>query len=316
MNEINILFLAPHWRVTLMRAFQDSWSKRQLPGRLLGADSDEQAGALQVLTESFTLPEFSDSTCLDQLRELCKREAVSVIFPLTNKAVDFLDTNRKALADFITFMPPADTVAICHDKYLMAESFQENSLNVPPTFLPDTLPDKIPFPLIAKPRQGEGSQNVHRVESPEELEYLRHKFPKHVFQKFIEGTEFSIDWFADRKGTPRLISPRERLTVRGGEVMKSKISLLPKILEVARKLGETLSLTGPATLQGILDNESRFWVTDINLRFGSGYVHSILAGADIPALIHNELSGDPMPAGESTVQDGSVMVRYPGHLIL
>ncbi|QPJ61550.1 MAG: ATP-grasp domain-containing protein [Candidatus Nitronauta litoralis] len=316
MNEINILFLAPHWRVTLMRAFQDSWSKRQLPGRLLGADSDEQAGALQVLTESFTLPEFSDSTCLDELRDLCKREAVSVIFPLTNKAVDFLDTNRKVLGDYISYMPPAETVAVCHDKFEMAERFQEASLNVPPTFLADALPDDIPFPLITKPRHGEGSQNVHRVESAEDLEYFRQKFPQHVFQKFIEGTEFSIDWFANRKGIPRLISPRERLTVRGGEVMKSRIVLLPKIIEVARALGDTLSLTGPATLQGILDDEGRFWLTDINLRFGSGYVHSILAGADIPALIHGELSGVPDSAGEYSVRDGSIMVRYPGHLIL
>ena len=316
MNEINILFLAPHWRVTLMRAFQDSWSKRQLPGRLLGADSDAQAGAMQVLTESFTLPEFSDPTCLDQLRDLCKREAVSLVFALTNKAVDFLDTNRKALKSYISYLPPAETVAVCHDKLKLAERFKEIPLNVPPTFLPDALPDEIPFPLIAKPRQGEGSQDVHRINNAEDLTYFSKKFPAHVFQKRIEGTEFSIDWFADRDGKPRLISPRERLVVRGGEVMKSRINLLPAIIDAARELGKALSLTGPATIQGILDKEDRFWLTDINLRFGSGYVHSILAGADIPALIHSELAGDGTPAGECSVTDGSVMVRYPGQLIL
>lgn len=316
MNEINILFLAPHWRVTLMRAFQDSWSKRQLPGRLLGADSDPQAGALQVLTESFTLPEFSDPSCLDQLRDLCKREAVSLVFPLTNKAVDFLDTNRKALKSYISYLPPAETVTICHDKLKLAERFKEFPLNVPPTFLPDELSDDCPYPLIAKPRKGEGSRDVHHVNNLDDLAYFKQKFPNHIFQKRIDGFEFSIDWFAGRDGAPRLVSPRERLAVRGGEVMKSRIKLLPSIVQAARELGKALTLTGPATIQGILDKEDCFWLTDINLRFGSGYVHSILAGADIPALIHNELAGNETPAGECSVKDGSVMVRYPGQLIL
>ncbi len=316
MNEINILFLAPHWRVTLMRAFQDSWSKRQLPGRLLGADSDAQAGALQVLTESFTLPEFSDASCLDQLMELCQREAVSLIFPLTNKAVDFLNANRQPLKTYTAYLPPAETVDLCHDKFKLAERFREIPLSVPQTFLPDDLSDDCPFPLIVKPRQGEGSRDVHRVDNLDDLVYFRKKFPNHVFQKWIEGTEFSIDWFSDRDSTPRLLSPRERLAVRGGEVMKSRIHLHPKIIKAARELGKALSLTGPATIQGILDKEDRFWLTDVNLRFGSGYVHSILAGADIPALIHSELAEDAPPADQCSVRDGSVMVRYPGHLIL
>lgn len=316
MTEINLLFLAPHWRVTLMRAFQESWSKRQLPGRLLGADSDAQAGALQVLTESFVLPAFDDAACLGELQRLCKENRVTVVLPLTNRAVEFIDGHRGKLKNWIPYFPPAETVAVCHDKLKLAGRFREGPLRVPETWLPDALPQEVPYPLIVKPRTGEGSKNVFHVDGPGDLAYYQNKFADHVFQRRVEGPEFSIDWFADREGKPRLISPRERLVIRGGEVMKSRIRPEPVVLDAARAAGEELGLTGPATLQGILDADGCFWLTDVNLRFGSGYIHSIIAGADLPSFIHADLGGYAEEGEMLDTCEGSVMVRYPGQLLL
>ena len=320
MNEVNLLFLAPHWRVTLVRAFQESWSRGQIPGRLIGADSDPEAPALKILPWAYRLPEFSDPLCLNELQEICRRENVRAIIPMTNKAIEFLDRHRDAIRSMHLhlYVAPAETVACCHDKLKLAERFQDpdGPCRVPRTWLAGQVPEDARLPLIAKERYGEGSRNVFYVESPRDLTYFTECLRRHVFQECIDGAEYSIDWFGGRDGTVRLVVPRERLAVRGGEVMKSRIRLNNTIIDAARALGETLKLNGPATLQGLLDRAGRFWLTDVNLRFGSGYVHSIAAGADLPLLIHRELCGQPVDEVPLRVTDGSVMVRYPDHLLL
>ena len=64
MTETNILFLAPHWRVSLIKAFQGARARLKMKGRMIGADSDPEAPASCLMDASFTLPPFSESGCL------------------------------------------------------------------------------------------------------------------------------------------------------------------------------------------------------------------------------------------------------------
>ena len=104
--------------------------------------------------------------------------------------------------------------------------------------------------------------------------------------------------------------PRERLAVHAGEVMMSRIELGPDIIESAKKVGTLLQLRGLANLQGILDESGKFLFTDINLRFGSGAVHSIQAGADTPGMIFQELAGGSIENKSNSVTNGSTMSRF------
>jgi len=69
-------------------------------------------------------------------------------------------------------------------------------------------------------------------------------------------------------------------------------------------------LQGPANLQGIRAQNGQFFLTDINLRFGSGSGHTIAAGGDMPGLIFRELSGESVPFANGSVKDGSMMTRF------
>ena len=141
-----------------------------------------------------------------------------------------------------------------------------------------------------------------------DLEYCRRKFPNHIFQQFIQGREFSIDWYSDFGGNSRVLVPRERLFVRAGEVMISQICLHPLVIETVSRIGKALQLLGPCTLQGFLAEE-KFYLTDINLRFGSGFIHTIVAGADVSLLLFNELLGEESPT-LNPVEDGLIMTRF------
>ena len=133
-------------------------------------------------------------------------------------------------------------------------------------------------------------------------------FPNHIYQELIQGKEFSVDLFADIKGIPQLIVPRERLSVRGGEVMTSKINMNESIIDLVEALSRRLTLTGPCNIQGILDGNGMFFFTDLNLRFGSGSVHTIAAGGNIPLMIYQEMAGQDFL--NPSIQDKSIMTRY------
>ena len=302
METLKILFLASHWRVSLVRSFRDV----KLPVELVCVDSDPLAPSFKEADRSQSLPLFSDPNCLQSLNEICNADRASALIPLTNKAIEFIADHRHELgADGRRLWIPEDrAIEICHDKWKLFEFLKDERFDTPTTFLPGKL--EFRFPLIAKPRRGEGSRDFFVIENSDDMEFYMKKYPHHVFQKQIEGQEFSVDAFFDQQGTSRLIVPRERLAVRGGEVMVSRINMDKDIIEKVRALGTRLGLTGPCTIQGIKGD--KFYFTDLNLRFGSGYVHTIFAGGNVPLMMVNELAGQDLNSLD--IKNQSVMTRY------
>jgi len=240
------------------------------------------------------------------------------MIPLTNRAIEFMAYNRQELGGCSQrlWILENPVIEICHDKWKLYEFLESEGFNTPETFLADKKTTSFPFPLIAKPRRGEGSKNLFILESYGDWDFYKKKCPQHVFQNRIEGQEFSVDCFFDQQGLPRLVVPRERLAVRGGEVMTSRINMDAGIIDRVEALGVKLGLKGPCTIQGLQDDKGKFYFTDVNLRFGSGYVHTISAGGDAPLMIYKELAGQELDINRPYIKNKSVMTRFPENIFL
>ncbi|MBT6600489.1 MAG: ATP-grasp domain-containing protein [Nitrospina sp.] len=307
MKDIRILFLAPNWRVSLLRSFKKSAAKKIF---LVGADSDADSAALKVVDKSYVIPEFSEPKCIEKIQAICDTENINTILPITNKAIEFLDKNRTEFdeGDLLFYLADHKLVQTTSDKRRLAEFLKHNNFSSPDLVDPKKL---FPgFPLFAKEACGEGGKNCFKIEDQAELDFYLKKFPNHIFQRFFQGREFSIDWFSDKMGLPIVVVPRERLVVRAGEVMVSRIKLVSSIIKSTQRLGEQLQLRGPANLQGFLEESGEFFFTDVNLRFGSGVLHTIHAGANIPKMMIQELEGKSIETKTDFVMDGSTMSRF------
>ena len=307
MKDIRILFLAPNWRVSLLRSFKKSTAIKIF---MVGADSDSYSAALNVVDKSYVIPEFSEPTCVEKIQAICAKENIHAILPMTNKAIDFMDKNRAGFdgGDLLLYLADHNRIQTSNDKRRLAEFFTQNNFASP-----DLIDPKKPFPgfpLIAKDPCGEGGKNCFKIEDQTEFDFYSKKLPNHIFQRFVQGREFSIDWFSNKKGLPVVVVPRERLVARAGEVMVSRIELIPDIIEFAKRLGTRLQLRGPANLQGFLEESGEFLFTDVNLRFGSGVLHTIHAGANIPEMMLQELVGESVEMKSNFVMDGSTMSRF------
>ena len=311
MENLKILFLASHWRVSLIRAFQDSKSRFKGSVNLICADSDRMAPSFKEADLKRVIPLFSETGCLNSLLEICRTEQISALVPLTNKAIEFLAQHREELenAERKFCISENRVIDICHDKWKLYEFLKDEGFTTPQTFLAEQV--KPLFPLIAKPRRGEGSKELLVIEDQSDLKFYAKKRPYHVFQHYIEGREFSVDVFFDQQGLPRLIVPRERLAVRGGEVMVSRINMNDEIIDQVEKLGTSLKMTGPGTIQGIRDATGKFYFTDVNLRFGSGFIHTLATGGDVPLMMFKELAGLELDENRPAIKNHSVMTRFP-----
>ena len=307
MKDIRILFLAPNWRVSLLRSFKKSTAIKIF---MVGADSDSHSAALNVVDKSYVIPEFSEPTCVEKIQAICAKENIHAILPMTNKAINFMDKNRAGFdgGDLLLYLADHNRIQTSNDKRRLAEFFAQEDFASP-----DLIDPKKPFPrfpLIAKDPCGEGGKNCFKIEDQTEFDFYSKKLPNHIFQRFVQGREFSIDWFSNKKGLPVVVVPRERLVARAGEVMVSRIELIPDIIESSKRLGTRLQLRGPANFQGFLEESGEFLFTDVNLRFGSGVLHTIHAGANIPEMMLQELVGESVETKSHFVMDGSTMSRF------
>ncbi len=307
MKKINLLFLAPNWRVSLLRKFQDTLNSLQPGNSIAGADSNAYSPALKILDSKLTIPRFDNPDCLDSILNFCREKSIDAVIPLTNRAIEYLDQNRKPFTDLSIrlYINDSEVISICHDKEKLSNFFQENGIPTPDPFDPAS-PN---FPLISKPKRGEGGGCVV-INNQLDLDYYSAKLSDQTLQRFVDGEEYTIDWFSDANGVPLVIAPRKRIETRAGEVTLSQIEMNEEIIAQAKKMATLLGLKGPCNIQGFKEPSGQFLFTDINLRFGSGSVHSISQGADIPNLIFRELSGEKLEFDLTSIQDGSVMSRY------
>ena len=149
------------------------------------------------------------------------------------------------------------------------------------------------------------------MNNQEELESLAEMVPDYIVQPFIEGTEYTVDAFCDFEGNPVLITPRIRLAVRSGEVLKTKICQDKTIITEMKRIIEAFKPCGPITVQLIRDIKSgNDYYIEINPRYGGGAPLSMKAGADSSEVMLKLLSGQKVDYIEAAAEDGAIYSRF------
>ncbi len=153
---MNILFLASAWKVSIIKAFKEYRSSKKLDFGLITADSDILSSSLYFSDQYHIVPEFDDKNFTSYFLNLCKKEKITVIIPLTNKGVIALDNLKSDLEGMgITMViSPTKTIHICLDKWHSFQFCKKQSIPVPDTILYHRNDCDIPieFPLFFKKR--------------------------------------------------------------------------------------------------------------------------------------------------------------------
>jgi carbamoyl-phosphate synthase large subunit len=306
--------------VDIVRAFQDALDEGPHTGRVLISDAGEASPTRFVADGIVELPTVDDPGYPSVVVDVCRREQVRALLPLTDLDPVLLSELAPQLAANGTavFLPEPQVALGCQDKWECHQMLQAAGLPSPPTWLAGSVDlDTLPYPMLLKPRLGFAARHIYRAANPEELAFFERYSPlESVYQQALDGTEISTDCLGDLHGRALGAIPRSMMQAKGGEQVKGESLDDPQIVALAVRTVETLGLRGPSCIQCFRKDGEIQGITDINTRFGGGFPLPLAAGGGYPELIVRMAAGEEPASRVGAHRAGVVMTRYLHQMIL
>jgi carbamoyl-phosphate synthase large subunit len=106
-----------------------------------------------------------------------------------------------------------------------------------------------------------------------------------MIQEFLDGQEIGADCYIDMISNELVsIFTKKKLVMRAGETDKA-ISFKDKILfELIKKFVSESGFEGQIDID-IFDVDGKYYISEVNPRFGGGYPFSHMSGCDLPKAI-------------------------------
>lgn len=316
---MRILFTSVGRRVELLQAFYEAAKNLNLSLEIVGTDISTSAPALQFCTYQKIVCRITDKNYIPQLLKICDEEKVDCLIPTIDTDLLLLAKNKELFEEKGTkvLISSLEKVSICRDKNYTAEYFRKLGLKSPlPINSIEKFKNKLEigemsFPVFIKPKDGSSSINAYKVDNLVDLKMYADKITDYIIQPFIAGQEYTIDIFCDYEGNPIYITPRERIAVRAGEVLQTKITQDDIIISEMLTLIADYRPCGQITVQLIRDEiTGDDYYIEINPRFGGGAPLSMKAGADSANAVLRMLKGEKLEYMKNAARDGAVYSRY------
>ena len=311
MKEIRILFTGVGRRVELLQAFRNAALVLNKELKIYGADKEGTAPALAYCDFTRKVVAMKDAGYVDNLLQICKDDFIDLIIPTIDTDLLVLAENKEKFEVIGTrvMISSPEMVRVCRDKNNTTKFFEDCGLHAP---LPvnNWKEYKAGFPAFIKPKDGSSSINAYKVVNEKELEIYAAQIEDYIVQPFVEGKEYTIDIFCDFQGNPVSIVPRERVQIRSGEVLKTKITMDEVMIAEAKTLCKAFRPCGAITVQLIRDAcTGKDFFIEINPRFGGGAPLSMKAGARSAEVILKLLSGEKVSYCKD-IADGAIYSRF------
>jgi len=311
-KTINLLFTSVGRRVELIQAFRKAYETLNLNGNIVVLDIDPLAPALQVTDRSYLTPRYSSPDYIPAVIDICRREAIDLIFPLIDPDIPILAQAQQEIeaTGAKVVVSPINAIEQVGDKWLTTQFFHELGILTPQSWLPHQL-DSIQFeyPLFIKPRQGSGATHTYKIHDQRELDFYLDVVPDPIIQECLPGPEITTDVVCGLNGRLLGIVSRKRIEVRWGEVAKGVTIHNQVIIDACAKIAEALPAYGPITVQCMMKDGIAYF-TEINARLGGGVPLGIAAGVDTPCWLLAQAAGisvDIPPIG--SYQTGLYLTR-------
>lgn len=307
---MKIIFTSVGRRVELVQAFRNAAKKLNIKLEIYGADITETAPALQFCDNTVIVPRINDNQYIPRLQQICREKQIDALIPTIDTDLLILAKNKENFENTKVIISEEDKIAVCRDKRFTAKYFKSVGLKSPMP-VDDIKEYNAGYPAFIKPKDGSSSVFAYKVTNAEELKTYADQVPDYIVQPFIDGKEYTVDIFCDFEGNPIYITPRVRLAVRAGEVLKTKIEQDDQIIKEMKKLIKDYKPCGQITVQLIQNKETKEnYYIEINPRFGGGAPLTIKAGADSAEALLRLLNGQKLEYKNKAAEDGAIFSRF------
>ena len=296
MAAYTVLVTAASRRVPLVKAFQRAVADLfGDAGRVVVADVNPMSPAVHVVERAYRVPFSTEPGYVDAVLAICRAEGVALVIPTIDDEVPVFGeaVRRFAAEGIVVACPPAETAAICVDKFTTCNHLRAHGVAAAATYLPSALPRDLELPLFVKPRAGRGSIGAFAARTRRELDFFLGYVGDPVVQEYLDGAEYTIDVLCDFDGQPISVVPRERVVIRAGVIDRGRTVADDDLIALAVATARQLRFHGAINIQC---RRARGVPTifEINARFAGGIPLAIAAGADFPRWLIQLARGEAL----------------------
>lgn len=307
--------------------------------RIIGVDMEDDPTILQLVDAFYKVPVATDSTYVDVILDICRKERIDVVLPfMSDELLPLVD--RKQEFDVLGVkisVSDRRSIEITTNKFRFYEFLKENNLPVP-RFAQITKADDLilaceacGYPenaVCVKATELSGSRGIRIVkpgasrfdvlfhEKPnsffttmEELNetlHERERMPEMMAMEYLPGMEGSVDLIADN-GKIIYMAYRESTVNLHSIPQAGELKDNSESFDIAKKVISALSLTGSADLDFKSDKDGHPVLMEINPRIAATMKIFKEGGMNLPYLRVKQLLGEDLPKIE--IQNGIKMKR-------
>lgn len=312
---MNILILSAGTRNKIVQYF-----KRELAGKgnVIATDCSNLAPAIYEADRFYIVPRITEPGYVEQILDICQKEHIGGVFSLIDPELSLLAKERERFLAVGTapVVSPYELVEICFDKYKMYQLLLDKNI---PTgkcyvdrekFLQDKAEGSISYPVFVKPIKGSASININKISSDEELKVLFGQYEDLMIQEFMDGTEYGADVYVDMlSGKCTSIFVKEKIKMRAGETDKSVSVKDEELLKMLSVFAEECGFRGMIDVD-IFKIAGKYYVSEVNPRFGGGYPHAFECGVNFPKQVIRNLENESNEVNLGAYQEGICMMKY------
>lgn len=314
-KKMNILITSAGRRTKLVSYFKEQFEGE---GEVIVTDCDRFAPTLYIADKSYIVPRIDDENYIPKIKEICKKENIKGILSLIDPELSLLSYRRDEFENLgiKVIVSDYDTVETCFDKMDMFRFLLDNGFKTAKTydkfedFHTDYKVGKISLPVFVKPRKGSASLGINKIDDLEMLKLLKSKDDDLLIQEFLDGQEYGVDVYVDLISKEVVsIYAKKKIRMRSGETDKAVSVLDDKLFKLVEDFIKKLGVLGPIDID-VFEIDGEYYISEINPRFGGGYLLAYEGGENFPLYIKNNLKGIKNEKNIGSYEEGLYMFKH------
>lgn len=312
---MNFLILAAGTRNKVVQYFRKTFEGI---GTVVATDASELGPAIYEADKYYIVPSITEPGYIDKILDICKKEHINGVLSLIDPELSLLAANEERFKEIgITVIgSPYELCEMALDKMQMYQWLSSHGYNCARSwvtkedFYKAVKNGEATYPVFVKPYRGSASINISKVYDKKTLDLLFEHSDGLMIQEFLDGQEIGADVYIDMiSGEVVSIFTKKKLKMRAGETDKAVSFKDPALFALIEKFVLEAGFRGQIDID-IFDVNGKYYISEVNPRFGGGYPHAYECGCDHMKLILNNLQGKVNRKNIGAYEEGIYMMKY------
>ena len=312
---MNFLILSAGTRNKIVQYFKQVFEG---VGTVIVADTSALAPALYDADKYYIVPPITASNYIDTILTICRKDKIDGLLSLIDPELSLLAKHATQF-NAVGATVIGSSYELCEmslNKFHMYQWLLQHNYNCAHSwidknkFYEDVKLGNVAYPVFVKPINGSASICISKAYDQDTVDFLFNHENGLMIQEFLNGQEIGADVYVDMiSGNVVSIFTKKKIKMRAGETDKAVSVKDSKLFELIEKFILEAGYRGQLDID-LFEIEGKYYISEVNPRFGGGYPHAYEAGCDHMKLILNNLYGRVNHKNIGNYDENVFMMKY------